>query len=95
MAYMYIVSNCSVNNISQSLNYTYSLICLQWCNILCFEDNKTQLVMSSKLETEERDSLTPGDLHVGAPVIWRFKGVPYDLANLDITAFLNDVLLST
>lgn len=42
------------------------------------------MVPSSNLETEECDSLTPADLHVGTSVIWRFKGVPYDAEILQV-----------
>ena len=62
---------------NKDLDTTLYVISLEWCNILCHEDNKKHLVNSLHLESEIGDYVTKDDLKRGSTVVWNYRGVPY------------------
>lgn len=57
---------------------------IEWCQVLCLEDNKKHLLSSDKLETDERQFITDDDLKIGSKVVWNYKGIPYSVQILHV-----------
>ena len=58
--------------------------CLEWCNILCVENNKVYKCLTTSLSTDDKDHVSEADLQLGNELVWSYKGKKY-------TAILKDM----
>ena len=61
---------------------------VEWCRILCIEDNKKHIVSSEKLRTEDKDFVTVADLTKDNQVLWEYSGIPYEVKIIDVFGML-------
>ena len=61
-----------------------AFVSVEWCTLLCLEDNKEYLASACALESEDGLGIAETDLIHGNRVIWYYRGLPYDAEILDI-----------
>lgn len=57
---------------------------IEWCTLLCLEDNKKYVAATSGLESEDGLGIAEVDLAPGKHVVWFYRGLPYDAEILEI-----------
>lgn len=57
---------------------------IEWCTLLCIEDNKEYCSSVKTLEAADGLEITEKDLSAGKTVIWTFKGLPYEAQILKV-----------
>ena len=81
---------CGLYFVLASWSWSYSKACIMTlyicpANCLILLNNHDELwVMAAKLQTEIGDQLTKDDLVVGATVIYKSRGKPYEAEILDV-----------
>ena len=61
---------------------------VEWCRVLCIEDNKKHIVSSEKLRTEDKDFVPAADLTKDNQVLWEYSGIPYEVKIIDVFGML-------
>lgn len=64
--------------------YNLNTLSLEWCTILCIENQKRYVTQCKDLETDLHRFVTEEDLTPGGQVVWRYNGTLYTAEVIEV-----------